>query len=249
MFSVKKNRLFLFGVDFKLCKLADFFILKQQHYTLSWKTHKRTPLWVRTQETKVERDTFILSVEKYYRRFGGEGNIYQQLACSKENKQFAATSISLLCPFPVQKTGVVEVNQFYFCSRLEEFNSGPESAIFQRLSKNMCSRYGYSAQNSQFMIVFITAGHFCVLFLSVEDWESSPALIHMSKSWLIKKKRRRREIEKCSITSLTHQRISEWVPSEWESKINNPQVIHSTPVHQLTFCETKSCVTKKQIHH
>ncbi len=65
----------------------------------------------------------------------GEGNIYQQLACSKENKQFAATSISLLCPFPVQKTGVVEVNQFYFCSRLEEFNSGPESAIFQRLSK------------------------------------------------------------------------------------------------------------------
>ncbi len=38
---------------------------------------------------------------------------------------------------------------------------------------------------------------------------------------------------------------SEWVPSEWESKqlikTHNPQVIHTTPVHQLTSGEDKSC--------
>ncbi len=38
---------------------------------------------------------------------------------------------------------------------------------------------------------------------------------------------------------------SEWVPSEWESKqliktSNNPQVIHTIPVHQLTSREDKS---------
>ncbi len=37
----------------------------------------------------------------------------------------------------------------------------------------------------------------------------------------------------------------EWVPSEWESKQliknhNNPQVTHTTQVHQLTSCEEKS---------
>ncbi len=49
------------------------------------------------------------------------------------------------------------------------------------------------------------------------------------------------------ISSLSHQWIlcSEWVPSEWESKQlikhhNNPQVIHTTPVHQLTSGEDKS---------
>lgn len=36
-----------------------------------------------------------------------------------------------------------EVNQGNVSSRLEAVNSGPESAIFQLLSKNMCSRYGY----------------------------------------------------------------------------------------------------------
>ncbi len=57
------------------------------------------------------------------------------------------------------------------------------------------------------------------------------------------------ELEKCSIPSLAQQWIlcSEWVPSEWESKQlikhhNNPQVIHTTPVHQLMSCEAKSCV-------
>ncbi len=57
------------------------------------------------------------------------------------------------------------------------------------------------------------------------------------------------DLEKFSITSLAHQWIlcSEWVPSEWESKQlikhhNNPQVIHTTPVHQLTSCEVKSYV-------
>ncbi len=132
----------------------------------------------------------------------GEGNIYQQLACSKENKQFAATSISLLCPFPVQKTGVVEVNQFYFCSRLEEFNSGPESAIFQRLSKNMCSRYGYSAQNSQFMIVFITAPLsfsrtlLCSLSFSRGLWEQpcTHSYVQILVNKEKKKKKRNREI-------------------------------------------------------
>ncbi len=56
-------------------------------------------------------------------------------------------------------------------------------------------------------------------------------------------------LEKCSITSLAHQRMlcSEWVPSQWESKQlikhhNNPQVIHTTPAHQLTSWEDKSCM-------
>ncbi len=51
------------------------------------------------------------------------------------------------------------------------------------------------------------------------------------------------DLKKCSIPSLAHQWIlcSEWVPSEWESKQliksdNNPQVIHTTPVLQLSFC-------------
>ncbi len=54
------------------------------------------------------------------------------------------------------------------------------------------------------------------------------------------------DLEKYSMTSLAHQWIlcSEWVPSEWESKqlIKTSQVIHTTPVHQLTSCELKSCV-------
>ncbi len=34
---------------------------------------------------------------------------------------------------------------------------------------------------------------------------------------------------------------SEWVPSEWEFKHhNNPQEIHTTPVHELISCEAKS---------
>ncbi len=49
-----------------------------------------------------------------------------------------------------------------------------------------------------------------------------------------------------SWTSLAHQWIlcSEWVPSEWESKqlIKTSQVIHTTPVHHLTYCEVKSCL-------
>lgn len=36
-----------------------------------------------------------------------------------------------------------EVNQSNVSSRLEAVSSGPESAVFQLLSKNMCSRYGY----------------------------------------------------------------------------------------------------------
>ncbi len=66
-----------------------------------------------------------------------------------------------------------------------------------------------------------------------------------------------RDLEKCSITSVAHQWIlcSEWVPSEWESKLlikhhNNPQVINTTSIHLLMSCEVKSCVfERKQIHH
>lgn len=36
-----------------------------------------------------------------------------------------------------------ELNQTNVSSRLEAVSSGSESAIFQLLSKNMCSRYGY----------------------------------------------------------------------------------------------------------
>ncbi len=53
-----------------------------------------------------------------------------------------------------------------------------------------------------------------------------------------------KDLEKCSIASLAQQWIlcSEWVPSEWESKqlIKTSQVIHTTPVHQLTSWEDKS---------
>ncbi len=59
-----------------------------------------------------------------------------------------------------------------------------------------------------------------------------------------------------SITSLAHQWIlcSEWVPSEskqLKKHHNNPQVIHTTPVHQLMSCvwSQKLHVCKKQIHH
>ncbi len=53
------------------------------------------------------------------------------------------------------------------------------------------------------------------------------------------------DLEKCIITSLAHQWIlcSEWVPSEWEFKSS------STPVAQLTSCEEKLRVCKKQIDH
>ncbi len=55
------------------------------------------------------------------------------------------------------------------------------------------------------------------------------------------------DLDKFCIAPLAHQWIlfSEWVPSEWESKQlkkNNPQVIHTTPVHKLTSYEAKSCV-------
>ncbi len=30
---------------------------------------------------------------------------------------------------------------------------------------------------------------------------------------------------------------------------NNLQVIHTTPVHQWTYCEVKSCVCNKQMHN
>ncbi len=51
------------------------------------------------------------------------------------------------------------------------------------------------------------------------------------------------DLEKFSITSLAHQWMlcSEWVPSEWESKqLINITIIHTTPVHQLTYCKAKS---------
>ncbi len=57
----------------------------------------------------------------------------------------------------------------------------------------------------------------------------------------------RTDLGKYIITLLDHHCIicSEWVPSEWESKqeikhCNYPQVIHTTQVHQLMFCELKS---------
>ncbi len=57
------------------------------------------------------------------------------------------------------------------------------------------------------------------------------------------------DLEKCIIISLAQQRIhwSEWVPWERESNQlikkhhNNPQVIHTTPVHQLKSGKVKSC--------
>ncbi len=59
------------------------------------------------------------------------------------------------------------------------------------------------------------------------------------------------DLEKCSIASVSQQWMlcSEWVPSEWESKqlIKTSQVIHTTPVHQLTFGEEKSYICMKQI--
>ncbi len=47
--------------------------------------------------------------------------------------------------------------------------------------------------------------------------------------------------------SITCSQCSEWVPSEGESKQlikhhNNPQEMHTTPVHQLISCELKSCM-------
>ncbi len=54
---------------------------------------------------------------------------------------------------------------------------------------------------------------------------------------------------------------SEWVPSEWESKQlknnNNPQVIHTSPVHQLISGEDKNSnksiikmlLTKIRVHN
>lgn len=127
-------------------------------------------LRARTHETKVDHITVL--VWRNVTGVLGEGNICRQLECSKENKQFAAAaSTSLLCPFRMRKTGVVEVNQFYICSRLEAVNSGPGSAIFQLLSKNMCSRYSYSSRASQFTIVFIAClspRDFCVLSFSIE---------------------------------------------------------------------------------
>lgn len=103
-------------------------------------------LRARTRETKLEHVTVL--VWRNVTGDLGEGNICRRLECSKENKQCAAASTSFLCPFCMRKTGVVEVNLFYICSRLEAVNSGPGSAIFQLLSKNMCSRYSYSARAS-----------------------------------------------------------------------------------------------------
>ncbi len=54
------------------------------------------------------------------------------------------------------------------------------------------------------------------------------------------------DLEKFNIAPLAHQWIlcSEWVPSEWESKLLiKSQGIHTTPVHQLIkSCEAKICV-------
>ncbi len=57
------------------------------------------------------------------------------------------------------------------------------------------------------------------------------------------------DLKKFSIALLVHHWIicSEWVPSEWESKQlkkhdDNPQLIHTIPVHQLTSCEVKICM-------
>ncbi len=64
------------------------------------------------------------------------------------------------------------------------------------------------------------------------------------------------DLEKCSIT------LSPMDPLRWMGAIrmrvhqltadkkqqNNPQVIHTTLIHQLTSCEMKSC-KKKNIHH
>ncbi len=51
------------------------------------------------------------------------------------------------------------------------------------------------------------------------------------------------DLERYSITSFTQQWMlcSEWVPSEWESD-KNITIIHTTPVHQLSSGEAKSCV-------
>lgn len=63
-----------------------------------------------------------------------------------------------------------EVNQSNVSSRLEAVSSGPESAIFQLLSKNMCSRYGYRSRaklaadriNHMSFIVVLKKEVFCV---------------------------------------------------------------------------------------
>lgn len=40
-----------------------------------------------------------------------------------------------------------EVNQGNVSSRLDAVDPGPESAVFQLLSKSMCSRYGYQSRS------------------------------------------------------------------------------------------------------
>ncbi len=50
-------------------------------------------------------------------------------------------------------------------------------------------------------------------------------------------------LEKCSIPSIADQWMlcSEWVPSEWVQTADNITIIHTSPVHQLTSWEAKSC--------
>lgn len=75
---------------------------------------------------------------------------------------------TFLRPFSEQRTGVVEVNQFYICSRSEPVISGPGSAIFQLLSKKhvfkvRLQRLGQPARDS-----ILSSKHFHLLVLSTE---------------------------------------------------------------------------------
>lgn len=89
-----------------------------------------------------------------------QGNSCQLLECSCENKQRAGSSLHLAAfppltspfqPSPLEPFKHLtvsagpsgEVNQRNVSSRLEALNPGPESAIFQLLGKNMCSRNSY----------------------------------------------------------------------------------------------------------
>lgn len=117
-----------------------------------------------------------------------QGNSCQLLECSRENKQCSGCSLCLpslplltlrFNPSPLEtlerssrgRIEEEEVNQSNVSSRLEALNSGPESAIFQLLSKNMCSRYGYRSPSKSaadrinhmsFIMALKKKGTFCV---------------------------------------------------------------------------------------